>query len=121
VCLAAQTCLVLSCPFPEDADVAGKDVLPYDLNDPAQLDLHPAYGTPARAVGSVPFFKRLLWEGGKPFDAFLTIVSAQVCAFDGLATRLSAAPAPSSCPHSTHTCTRLHTYRAPVPHNRWAR
>lgn len=63
----------------EDADVAtGKAVLPYDLNDQDQLDLHPAYGTPARAVGSVPFWRRLLWEGGKPFDAFLTIVSAQV-------------------------------------------
>lgn len=53
-------------------------VLPYDLNDPAQLDLHPAYGTPAKIVGQVPFWKRLLWEGGRPIDAFLTIVSAQV-------------------------------------------
>ena len=53
-------------------------VLPYDLSDQAQLDLHPAYGTPARNVGAVPFWKRLLWEGGRPVDAFLTIVSAQV-------------------------------------------
>jgi hypothetical protein len=54
---------------------AGAAVLPYDLNDPAQLDLHPAYGTPAKTVGQAPFWKRLLWEGGRPMDAFLTIVS----------------------------------------------
>lgn len=53
-------------------------MLTYDLDDPAQLDLHPAYGTPAKAVVQVPFWRRLIWEGGRPFDAFLTIVSAQV-------------------------------------------
>ena len=66
--------LLFGCPFAD-----GTDVLPYDVNDPRQLDLYPAYGTPAKKVGSVPFWKRLLWEGGRPFDAFLTIVSAQVC------------------------------------------
>jgi hypothetical protein len=56
-----------------------KAVMPYDLNDVDQLDLHPAYGTPAKTVKQqAPFWKRLLWEGGRPFDAFLTIVSAQV-------------------------------------------
>jgi hypothetical protein len=53
-------------------------VLPYDVNVQDQLDQYPAAGTPVKKIGRVPFYKRLLWEGGRPIDAFLTIVSAQV-------------------------------------------
>lgn len=52
------------------------DVYIYD--DAAQLDEVPAAGTPPAALGSVPAWKRLLWEGGHPSDAFLTAASAQV-------------------------------------------
>jgi hypothetical protein len=55
-----------------------EDVLPYDLNDEDQLDLVPGAGTPAKTVGTVPLWKRIFWEGGRPVDAFLTVVSAQV-------------------------------------------
>jgi hypothetical protein len=55
-----------------------EDVLPYDLNDD-QLDLVSGAGTPAQVVGAVPLWKRLFWEGGRPVDAFFTVVSAQVC------------------------------------------
>jgi hypothetical protein len=38
-----------------------------------------AAGTPQKEVISqVPAWKRLLWEGGHPADAFLTAASAQV-------------------------------------------
>lgn len=38
-----------------------------------------AAGTPQKEVASlVPAWKRLLWEGGHPADAFLTAASAQV-------------------------------------------
>lgn len=53
-------------------------MLPYDVNNEDQLDLYPAAGTPARDVGAKSLWTRLLWEGGRPIDAFLTIVSAQV-------------------------------------------
>uniref|UniRef100_A0A383W752 Amino acid transporter transmembrane domain-containing protein n=1 Tax=Tetradesmus obliquus TaxID=3088 RepID=A0A383W752_TETOB len=61
-----------------DADVGKGAVLPYDVNSEAELDQYQAAGTPAKKVGRVPWYQRLLWEGGRPFDAFLTIVSAQV-------------------------------------------
>jgi hypothetical protein len=57
--------------------VAGA-VLPYDVNTQEELDQYQAAGTPAKKIGRVPWYQRLLWEGGRPFDAFLTIVSAQV-------------------------------------------
>lgn len=52
------------------------DVYIYD--DASHLDEVPAAGTPPAALGSVPAWKRLLWEGGHPSDAFLTAASAQV-------------------------------------------
>jgi len=59
-------------------------VLPYDLNDEDQLDLVPGAGTPAKTVGTVPLWKRIFWEGGRPVDAFLTVVSARwVCVWVG--------------------------------------
>jgi hypothetical protein len=53
-------------------------VLPYDVNVQEQLDQYQAAGTPVKKIGKVPWYQRLLWEGGRPIDAFLTIVSAQV-------------------------------------------
>jgi hypothetical protein len=53
-------------------------VLPYDVNTEEELDQYQAAGTPAKKIGRVPWYQRILWEGGRPFDAFLTIVSAQV-------------------------------------------
>ncbi len=53
-------------------------MLPYDVNTEEQLDQYPAAGRPAKTLEDVAMWKRLLWEGGRPFDAFLTIVSAQV-------------------------------------------
>ncbi|KAF6262602.1 transmembrane amino acid transporter protein-domain-containing protein [Scenedesmus sp. NREL 46B-D3] len=53
-------------------------VLPYDVNRQDQLDHYQAAGTPVKKIGRVPWYQRVLWEGGRPIDAFLTIVSAQV-------------------------------------------
>lgn len=56
----------------------GEPGLPYDVNDEAQLDQYPAHGRSATSIKNVPIWKRIFWEGGRPFDAFLTIISAQV-------------------------------------------
>jgi hypothetical protein len=56
----------------------GSCALPYDVNDQRELDRYPAAGRPAERITQIPLWKRLFWEGGRPFDAFLTIVSAQV-------------------------------------------
>eukprot|EP00775_Hariotina_reticulata_P005826 gene5826-6067_t len=51
-------------------------VLMYD--EAQDLDEVAAAGTPAKSLNKVPAWKRLLWEGGHPADAFLTAASAQV-------------------------------------------
>lgn len=56
--------------------ICAASVLVYD--EASDLDEIPAAGTPERSVLKEPAWKRLLWEGGHPADAFLTAASAQV-------------------------------------------
>lgn len=49
----------------------------YIYDDVRELDEVPAAGTEPNDPG-IPAWKKLLWEGGHPADAFLTAASAQV-------------------------------------------
>jgi hypothetical protein len=77
-------------------------VLPYDVNVQEQLDQYQAAGTPVKKIGRVPWYQRLLWEGGRPIDAFLTIVSAQVRPATGRLLVLCSAAASAACSALQH-------------------
>ena len=76
MCLLGALPLPLLLQQPCVLAAAPADVLVYD--EVGELDTVPAAGTPAKSMGRVPAWKRLLWEGGHPADAFLTAASAQV-------------------------------------------